>query len=84
LTIGNHTRGALQVRRDVVIEQMEHRELVAISQTPAVIGEDMVLELFSGTGCIALKVRVLGSQPVAVAGSLRHRLRVRVMTVETA
>jgi hypothetical protein len=81
LTIGNHTSGTVRVLRDVVIERMAHHELVAISQTPAVIGEEMFLELFSGRGCIALKVRVLDSRPAVIAGSMRHRLRVVVVTV---
>ena len=67
--------------RDVVIERMEHQELVVISQAPTVIGEEMSLELVSGKGCIALRVRVLDSRPVVIAGSVRHRLRVMVMTV---
>lgn len=70
----------MRVLRDVAIEGIEHRELVAISQTPGVIDEEMVLELFSGNGCIALQVRVLESRPVVIAGSMRHRLRVMVMT----
>jgi hypothetical protein len=36
------------------------------------------MELFSGHGCLALQVRVLDSCPVVIAGSVRHRLRVRV------
>jgi hypothetical protein len=81
LTIGSPTSGAVRVRRDVVIERMEGQELVAVSQTPAVVGEEMFLELFSGSDRIALKVRVLDSRPAVIAGSMRHRLRVVVMTV---
>ena len=81
LALGSPTTGALRVLRDVVIERMEHQELVVISQAPTVIGEEMSLELFSGRGCIALRVRVLDSRPVVIAGSMRHRLRVMVMTV---
>ena len=81
LTLGSPTTGALRVLRDVVIERMEHQELVVISQAPTVIGEEMSLELFSGRGCIALRVRVLDSRPVVITGSMRHRLRLMVMTV---
>jgi hypothetical protein len=80
LTIGSAADGAVRVLRDVVIDRMDHEELVVVSQTPAVIGEDMSLELFSGSGCVALKVRVLDSRPVVVGGSMRHRLRVVVTT----
>ena len=68
----------MRVLRDAVIERVDHQELVALSQTPAVIGDEMFLELFSGHGCLALQVRVLNSRPVVIAGSVRHRLRVAV------
>ena len=80
-TIGSPGSGAVRVLRDVVIERMDHEELVVISQTPAVTGEEMSLQLFSPSGNIAMTVRVLDSRPVVIAGSMRHRLRVMVMTV---
>ena len=64
----------------MVIERMQHHELVIISQTPAAIGEEMFLELFSGNGCVAVTVRVLDSRPVVIAGSMRHRLRLLMVT----
>ena len=64
----------------MVIERMEGQELAAVSQTPAVVGEEMFLELFSGSDRIAVKVRVLDSRPAVIAGSMRHRLRVVVVT----
>ena len=84
LAIGSPAGGGLRVLRDVVIELVNHQELVLISQTPAVAGEEMSLELFSGSGCVALKVAVLDSQPIVIAGSMRHRLRVAVKTVGAA
>ena len=80
LTITGPTSGAVRVLRDVVIERMQHHELVIISQTPAAVGEEMFLELFSGNDCIALEVRVLDSRPVVVNGSIRHRLRLLMVT----
>jgi hypothetical protein len=80
LTISGPTNGAVRVLRDVVIERMRHHELVTISQTPAAIGEEMFMELFSGNGCVALKVRVLDSRPVVISGSMRHRLRLLMVT----
>lgn len=71
----------VRIRRDVVIERMEGQELVAVSLTSAVVGEELSLELCSGSRCIELKVRVLDSRPVVIAGSLRHRLRLVVLTV---
>jgi hypothetical protein len=70
----------VRVLRAVVIERMDHQELVAISQTPAAIGEEMTLDLFGACGSVALKVRVLDSRPAVIAGSIRHRLRVIVVT----
>ena len=78
LAIGSQTSGAVRVLRDAVIERVDHQELVALSQTPAAVGDEMFMELFSGHGCLALQVRVLDSCPVVIAGSVRHRLRVRV------
>ena len=68
----------MRVLRDAVVERVDDQELVVLSQTPAVIGDEMFLELFSGHGCLALQVRVLDSRPVVIAGSVRHRLRVAV------
>jgi hypothetical protein len=67
--------------RDVVVERMDHEELVVISQAPAVTGEGLSLELFSESGWVALKVTVLDSRPQVIDGSMRHRLRVVVTTV---
>jgi hypothetical protein len=78
LAIGSQTSGAVRVLRDAVIERVDHQELVALSQTPAAVGDEMFMELFSGHGCLALEVRVLASSPVVIAGSVRHRLRVEV------
>ena len=78
MAFGSHTSGAVRVVRDAVIERVDHQELVALTQTPAAIGDEMFLELFSGHGCLALQVRVLDSCPVVIAGSVRHRLRVAV------
>jgi len=80
LTISGSTSGAVRVLRDVVIERMQRQELVTISQTPAAIGEEMFLELFSGNGSVALKVTVLDSRPVVITGSIRHRLRLLMVT----
>lgn len=79
-TIGSPESSAVvRILRDVVIERLDHEELVVISRTSAVIGEEMSLQLFSPSDCIALTVRVLDSRPAVIAGSMRHRLRVMVM-----
>lgn len=68
----------MRVLRDAVIERVDDHELVVLSQTPALIADEMFLELLSGHGRLALQVRVLESRPVVIAGSVRHRLRVAV------
>ena len=82
LTIGNRAEGAVRVVRDVMIERMDHEELVVISPTAAVSGEEMSLELFSANGRITRTVIVRDSRPAVINGSMRHRLRVVVMAAK--
>lgn len=82
--IASPAAGAIRVLRDVVIDRMDRDDVVAISQTPGIIGEEMSLDLISSSGCVALRVKVLESRPVVVAGSLRHQLRLVVTTVGSA
>jgi hypothetical protein len=64
----------VRVLRDVVVARMGG-ELLAISPAPAIIGEDMSVEVIGGGSDLRLKVRVLDSRPVIVDGALRHRIR---------
>lgn len=67
--------GAMRVLRDVVVDRVERDELLAISHTPAVMGEIMTLDLAGAAGALELKVRVIESRPVIVEGAVKHRIR---------
>jgi hypothetical protein len=71
--------GTVRVLKDVVVEHGTARELVVVSQAPAVVGEDMTLDLMGGAACVTLRVRVLESRPVLVSGTLRHQVRLSVL-----
>jgi hypothetical protein len=63
------------VLRDVVVDRTEPRELLAVSHTAAVVGEELSLDLIGGGQNIAIKVRVIESRPVIIDGAVRHRVR---------
>lgn len=69
----------MRVLRDVIIDQTSADELLAVSQAPGVLGEDMVLDLFGGGVGMRLAVRVLESRPVIIEGAVRHRLRLAIV-----
>ena len=64
----------MRVLRDVVVARMGS-ELLAISPAPAIVGEDMSVEVIGGGSDLQLKVRVIDSRPVIVDGAVRHRIR---------
>ena len=70
--------GAMRVLRDVVVDRTGRDELLAVSNVPAIAGEDMSLDLISAGRNLALKVKVLESRPVMVEGAVRHRIRLVV------
>jgi hypothetical protein len=49
--------------------------MMAVSQAPGVLGETMTLDLMGGGLTMGLRVKVLESRPVIIAGAVRHRLR---------
>jgi hypothetical protein len=69
----------MRVLRDVVVDRLGREELLAISQAPAITGEDMRLDLVGAGSAIALRVRVLDSRPVIVDGTVRHRIRLAIL-----
>jgi hypothetical protein len=76
--------GAMRVLRDVVIQHTDRDELQAVSNVPAVAGEDMTLDLMGAGTTLGLKVRVIDSRPVMVEGAVRHRIRLAVLNALTA
>jgi len=75
--------GAVKVLREAVIERIDHDAVLAVCQVPCVVGEEMTLDLLGGGATVAVTVKVLESHPVIVAGSVRHRVRLAVMTAES-
>jgi hypothetical protein len=67
--------GAIRVLREVVVDMRGTDELVAVSHSPGVIGDEMFLDLIGEGRNVELKVRVIDSQPVVVDGAVRYRLR---------
>jgi hypothetical protein len=73
--------GIIRVLRDAVVNRAEGDELLAITHTAAVAGEELSLDLMSGAGSLAVKVQVLESRPVMVDGAVRHRVRLALPAV---
>lgn len=72
--------GAIRVLRDVVVDRVNGEELLAVSQVPGVAGEDMSLNLVGAGTSLELRVRVLDSRPVIIDGTVRHRVRLSVVS----
>ena len=77
--VTNPWDGGIHVLRDVVIDRTDRNELLAVSQAPGVVGEEMSLELFGAGASLALRVRVVESRPLIVDGAVRHRLRLELV-----
>lgn len=67
--------GAIRVLRDVVVDRTDRDELLAISQAPGIVGEEMSLDLVGAGTAVELRVKVLESRPIILDGSVRHRIR---------
>ena len=79
--------GSMRVLRDVVVQRTGAGELLVVSHAPAIVGEEMSLDLMGDGHCLELRVRVLESRPVIIAGAVRHRIRLALVEprhVETA
>ena len=70
----------MRVLRDVVIHRTNGEELQAVSNVPAVAGEEMTLDLMGAGATLGLKVRVIDSRPMMVEGSVRHRIRLALLS----
>lgn len=72
----------MRVLRDVVIHRTTREELQAVSHVPAVAGEEMTLDLIGAGATLGLKVKVIDSRPMMVEGSVRHRIRLALLSAE--
>jgi hypothetical protein len=75
--------GRIRLLRDVIVQQIDSRGVVAISREPGTLGETLVLELPTGHNVNRLHVRVVESRPQVVDGNVTHRLQLEAV-VEAA
>ena len=78
-TVATPWDGAVRVLRDVVIRRIGPHELLAISQTPGLVGEDMTLDVTGGGASLGMRVKVLKSAPMLFNGAVRHRIRLALL-----
>jgi hypothetical protein len=78
-SLGQAWSGAVRVLRDVTVCRTAEAELLAVSQAPGVIGEQMTLALIASVGSLTLRVQVLESRPVIMDSALRHRVRLGIV-----
>ncbi len=74
-TIIPASEGVLRILTDVVVQQSDSRELVAISREPGIVGEVLAAQIMSRQGTMHTAVRVAESRPLVSDGTVRHRLR---------
>ena len=74
--------GSMRVLKDVVIHRTDSEELLAVSRTAGITGEEMTLDVMSAGASLGLRVRVLESRPVIVDGSVCHRMRLALLVGE--
>jgi hypothetical protein len=72
----------MRVLRDVVIHRTDDNELHAVSHAPAIIGEEMTLDVMGAGATVGFKVKVLESRPVMIDGAVRHRVRLAVLNAD--
>lgn len=81
--VTNPWSGAIKLLSDVVVNRTQRQELLIISNSAAVIGEELSLDVYGAGEKIVLKVRVLDSRPVIIDGAVRHRVRLSMPAIES-
>ena len=76
-------QGSLRLLRELLVQQVEGGEVVAISREPGTIGEVLGFELSRGSEIDRLECHVIASAPLIVDGCLRYRLQLQVVTPPT-
>lgn len=71
--------GTMRVLRDVIVDRQGAHELLAVSQAPGILGEEMSLDLLGGGESLRLRVQVIESRPLVVDGAVRHRVRLALV-----
>jgi len=76
--------GAIRILRDVVVNRTGDDELLVVSNAAAVVGEVLSLELMGGGQSVMVKVCVRDSRPVIIDGTVRHRVRLGLIDLQSA
>jgi len=74
----------MRVLKDVVIHRTDSEELLAVSRTAGITGEEMTLDVMGAGASLGLRVRVLESRPVIVDGAVCHRMRLAMLNADDA
>jgi hypothetical protein len=74
-TIDPASDGLLRILSDVVVQQSQDQELIAISREPGVVGDLVAVQIMTRHGVVRTSVRIAESRPVITDGAVRHRLR---------
>ena len=78
-TVATPWDGAVRVLRDVVISRIGPHELLAVSQSPGLVGEEMSLDVTGGGASLGVRVKVIESAPILFNGAVRHRIRLALL-----
>lgn len=65
--------GMLRVLQDVIVQNTRHDHTIALSRQPGVLGELVSVQFCQDDSDV--RAKVLESQPVIIAGGVRHQLR---------
>lgn len=74
--------GSMRVLKDVVVHRTDSDEVLAVSRTAGIVGEEMTLDVMGAGASVGLRVRVLESRPVIVDGAVCHRMRLALLNAE--
>ena len=69
----------MRVLRDVIISRADSDAVHAVSQVPAVVGEEMTLDVMGAGAVMAMRVKVIESKPLMVQGVVRHQVKLAMV-----
>ena len=78
LDLATPTTGSLRVVREVRLLAASGGELMVVSASPAVVGEAMLLDVWTSDRPVTLRVLVAASRPVIVDDVIKHEIRLSV------
>ena len=74
--------GSMRVLKDVVLHRTDNDELLAVSRTAGIVGEEMTLDDMGAGSSLGLRVKVVESRPVIVDGAVCHRMRLALLNAD--